>query len=297
MIKKIGIIGAGSMGTGIAHGCVLAGYSVLLKDISQDALAASLTTIDRMLERQVARKKLLDQEKEEALQHLQSSVDFKGFESCDLVIEAITEKKEIKENLFKDLIPSLSPQCFLATTTSSLSITSLSHMTDRPDKFIGLHFMSPVHLTSLVEVVCGLTTAPLTFQIMLDVIKRLGKEAIVSEDYPGFIVNRILMPMINEAVHILFEGVGTIGTIDKAIRLGTNYPMGPLECADLIGLDTVVTFLNVLYKDLGYVQYKPCPLLIKYVEAGWLGRKTNRGFYDYTGETPVPTVRRPYDIS
>ncbi len=296
MIEKIGLIGAGHMGAGIAQACILAGYHVVLNDSSQEALQESLLRIDRALEKQVARNKLLGKEKEEALARLQGVKSLEEFKSCDLVIEAITENEGAKKALFKDLTPHLSPQCLLATSTSSLSITALGQATDRPDKFIGVHFINPVPMTQLVELIRGVETSSSTFNALTDVIKRLGKEIAVSEDYPGFIINRILMSMINEAIYTLFEGVGTIDAIDKAMRLGTNQPMGPLELADLIGLDTCVSILEGLYHNRGDHKYKPCPLLLKYVEAGWLGRKTKRGFYDYKGELPLPTHRRIHDV-
>jgi 3-hydroxybutyryl-CoA dehydrogenase len=288
-IVNIGIIGAGQMGTGIAQVCLLAGYTVFLHDISEEILQKSLSLIDRYMERQVARNKLSLEEKKEAIERLSHVIDFKGFKSCDLVIEAATEKEDVKKSIFKDLFLHLSPHCLLASNTSSISITALAGVTDRPDKFMGIHFMTPVPLMQLVELIKGIATSQTTFDAVSEVVKRLGKDAIVSEDYPGFIVNRILLPMINEAVYTLFEGVGTIEAIDKGMRLGTNHPMGPLELADLIGLDTCVFILNMLYQARGESKYKPCPLLIKYVEAGWLGRKTSRGFYDYKGEHPVPT--------
>jgi 3-hydroxybutyryl-CoA dehydrogenase len=288
-IENIGIIGAGQMGTGISQVCLLAGYTVFLHDISEEILQKSLSLIDRYMERQVARNKLSMDEKKEAMARLSYTIDFKSFKSCDLVIEAATEKEDIKKSIFKELCSHLSPHCLLASNTSSLAITSLAGATDRPDKFMGIHFMTPVPLMQLVELIKGIATSQATFEAVSEVVKRLGKDAIVSEDYPGFIVNRILLPMINEAVYALFEGVGTIEAIDKGMRLGTNHPMGPLELADLIGLDTCVFILDVLAKARGGSKYKPCPLLVKYVEAGWLGRKTNRGFYDYTGEHPVPT--------
>lgn len=297
MIEKIGIIGAGQMGTGIAHACILAGYQVFLNDASKDVLQESLSSIDRALEKQVARNKLLIQDKEAAFARLKGVESLKGFKSCELVIETITENKDAKKALFTDLTPHLSSDCLLATNTSALSITALGHATDRPDKFMGMHFMNPVVVMHLVELVRGIETSTSTFNAVVEVVKRLGKETAVSEDYPGFIINRILMPMINEAVYTLFEGVGTIEAIDKGMRLGTNQSMGPLELADLIGLDTCVSILEVLYKNRGDSKYKPCPLLSKYVEAGWLGRKTKRGFYDYKGEHPLPTYRRIHDLS
>jgi len=297
MIEKIGIIGTGQMGTGIAQACILAGYDVFLYDVSKETLQESLTSIDRALEKKVARNKLLIQDKEKAITCLKSVETLKGFKSCDLIIEAITENKETKKTLFTELTPYLSPQCLLASNTSSLSITALGHTTDRPDKFMGMHFMNPVMVMPLIELVRGIETSTATFNAIGEVVKRLGKETAVSEDYPGFIINRILMPMINEAVYALFEGVGTIEAIDKGMRLGTNQSMGPLELADLIGLDTCVSILEVLYKNHGDSKYKPCPLLVKYVEAGWLGRKKKRGFYDYTGEHPLPTYRRIHDLS
>jgi 3-hydroxybutyryl-CoA dehydrogenase len=297
MIEKIGIIGAGQMGTGIAQACILAGYDVFLYDVSKETLQESLASIDRALEKKVARNKLLIQDKEKAISCLKSIETLKGFKSCDLIIEAITESREAKKTLFTELTPYLSPQCLLASNTSSLSITALGHTTDRPDKFMGMHFMNPVMVMPLIELVRGIETSTATFNAIGDVVKRLGKETAVSEDYPGFIINRILMPMINEAVYALFEGVGTIEAIDKGMRLGTNQSMGPLELADLIGLDTCVSILEVLYKNRGDSKYKPCPLLVKYVEAGWLGRKKKQGFYDYKGEHPVPTYRRIHDLS
>ncbi len=289
MIENIGIIGAGQMGSGIAHVCVLAGYNVFLSDVSKEALKKGFAAIDHNMERQVARNKLSVQEKEEALKRLHSFLQLEGFQKCDLVIEAITENEEIKKTTFKKLSPFLSPQCLLATNTSSIPITVLGEATDRPDKFMGMHFMNPVPIMQLVELIRGMETSDTTFTSVQEVVKRLGKQFTVSEDYPGFIVNRILMPMINEGIYALFEGVGSVEAIDKGMRLGTNQPMGPLELADFIGLDTCAFIMNVLYEGRGESKYKPCPLLIKYVEAGWLGRKTDRGFYDYKGEHPVPT--------
>lgn len=289
MIKNIGVIGAGQMGSGIAHVCLLAGYDVFLSDISKKVLENSIGKIDQNMERQVARGKLLASEKDSALKKLHHFVGLEKLKTCDLVIEAATENEAIKKEIFKSVIPFLSPHCLLATNTSSISITALGGVTDRPEKFIGVHFMNPVPLMQLVELIKGISTSSATFSAIQDVIKRLGKQFVLSEDYPGFIVNRILMPMINEAVYALFEGVGTIEAIDKGMRLGTNHPMGPLELADFIGLDTCVSIMEVLYQGRGGSKYKPCPLLIKYVEGGWLGRKTGRGFYDYKGEQPVPT--------
>lgn len=289
MIKNIGVIGAGQMGSGIAQVCLLAGYKVFLSDASQEMLEKSLLIINRNMEKQVARGKLSPKEKDEALPRLHHFVGLDGLKTCDLVIEAATENEDIKKDIFRELTPLLSPQCLLATNTSSISITSLGGVTDRPDKFIGMHFMNPVPVMELVELIRGIGTSNSTFDSIEDVVKKLGKQSILSEDYPGFIVNRILMPMINEAVYALFEGVGTIEAIDKGMRLGTNHPMGPLELADLIGLDTCASIMEVLYQGRGGSKYKPCPLLIKYVEGGWLGRKTGRGFYDYKGEQPIPT--------
>lgn len=289
MIKNIGIIGSGQMGSGIAHVCILAGYNVFLSDISKEALQNSLLIIDRNMERKVARNKLSIKDKEEALTRLQSFVGLKGLKTCDLVIEAATENEDIKKSIFREITPLLSHKCLLATNTSSISVTALGGVTDRPDKFMGMHFMNPVPVMQLVELIRGIATSNATFNSIQEVVKRLGKQSAVSEDYPGFIVNRILMPMINEAVFALFEGVGTIEAIDKGMRLGTNHPMGPLELADLIGLDTCTSIMEVLYQSRGGSKYKPCPLLVKYVEAGWLGRKVGRGFYDYKGEQPIPT--------
>jgi 3-hydroxybutyryl-CoA dehydrogenase len=289
MIENIGIMGAGQMGSGIAQVCIVAGYNVFLSDLLQDALHHSLETIGHSLERQVARNKLSAKEKEEAMGRLHPFTGLEGLKTCHLVIEAVTENEDVKKSIFKELIPHLNPKCLLASNTSSISITALGRATDRPDKFMGMHFMNPVPVMQLVELIRGMATSNATFTSFQEVVKRLGKQSAVSEDYPGFIVNRILMPMINEAVYALFEGVGTIESIDKAMHLGTNQPMGPLELADLIGLDTCASIMEVLYRGYGESKYKPCPLLVKYVEAGWLGHKTGRGFYDYKGEQPVPT--------
>lgn len=289
MIKNIGVIGAGQMGSGIAQVCLIAGYRVFLRDTSQKMLQKSLLTINHNLEKQVARSKLSPKEMDEALRRLQHFTGLEGLQTCDLVIEAATENEGIKKEIFKSLTPLLSPDCLLATNTSSIPITALGGVTDRPDKFMGMHFMNPVPVMELVELIRGIATSDETFKSLQEVVQKLGKQSILSEDYPGFIVNRILMPMINEAVYALFEGVGTIEAIDKGMRLGTNHPMGPLELADLIGLDTCASIMEVLYQGRGGSKYKPCPLLVKYVEGGWLGRKTGRGFYDYNGEEPIPT--------
>lgn len=288
MIKNIGVVGSGQMGGGIAQVCLLAGYTVYLSDVSVDILNKSLLGINRNMEKQVEYGLLTSKEKEEAFSKLHHFVGLRNFKVCDLIIEAATENEDLKKDIFKRLIPFLSSNCLLASNTSSISITALASATDRPDKFVGMHFMNPVPVMQLVELIRGLATSDATFFALQEVVERLGKQSIVSEDYPGFIVNRLLMPMINEAIYALFEGVGTIEAIDKGMRLGTNHPMGPLELADLIGLDTCAAIMEVLYQNRGNSKYKPCPLLIKYVEGGWLGRKTGRGFYDYKGEQPVP---------
>lgn len=289
MIKNIGVIGSGQMGRGIAHVCLLAGYTVFLSDTTEEVLENNLLKISQAMEKQVARGKLSAKERDDALGRLHPLVDLEGFKTCDLVIEAVTENEEIKKNIFRALMPFLPSHCIVATNTSSISITALGGVTDRPDKFLGMHFMNPVPVMELVELIRGIATSDTTFSSIQEVVKRLGKKFILSEDYPGFIVNRVLMPMINEAIYALFEGVGTVESIDKGMRLGANHPMGPLELADLIGLDTCASIMEVLYQGRGGSKYKPCPLLIKYVEGGWLGRKTGRGFYDYKGEQPVPT--------
>jgi 3-hydroxybutyryl-CoA dehydrogenase len=289
MMKTIGIIGAGQMGNGIAHVCALAGYEVRLLDANADALPKALATIGGNLDRQIARGKAKAEDKENALKRIQASTDFGTLRDCDLVIEAATENEAIKREIFKKLCPVLKPEALIASNTSSISITRLAATTDRPAKFIGMHFMNPVPVMQLVELIRGIATAEETFAEVKDLTLKLGKTPAMAEDFPAFIVNRILLPMINEAVYTLYEGVGNVESIDTAMKLGANHPMGPLELADFIGLDTCLAVMQVLHDGLADSKYRPCPLLVKYVEAGWLGRKVKRGFYDYSGEKPVPT--------
>lgn len=288
-IKKVGVIGAGQMGNGIAHVLAVAGYDVVLNDVSQDQLDASIALIASNLERQVARDKLSSDARDLALSRIKTTLDIAQVGQTDLVIEAATEKEDVKVKIFANLLPHLQPHTILTSNTSSISITRLASGTDRPEKFMGFHFMNPVPIMQLVELIRGIATDEETYRACLDVVENLGKTAASAEDFPGFIVNRILMPMINEAVYTLYEGVGSVASIDSSLKLGANHPMGPLELADFIGLDTCLAIMNVLHDGLADTKYRPCPLLTKYVEAGWLGRKTERGFYDYRGETPVPT--------
>ena len=288
-IKKIGVIGAGQMGNGIAHVCALAGFDVALYDVSTDRIKAGLATINGNMARQVARGAVTEEARKAALARIVSAEKLDAIGACDLVIETATEKEEIKRKIFADLAPSLKPHTVLATNTSSISITRLATTTDRPEKFIGIHFMNPVPVMELVELVRGIATGEETFELAKEFVKKLGKTYAVAEDFPAFMVNRILLPMINEAIYTLYEGVGSVTAIDTAMKLGARHPMGPLELADFIGLDTVLSVMQVLHEGLADTKYRPCPLLVKYVEAGWLGRKTKRGFYDYRGEKPVPT--------
>lgn len=288
-INKIGVIGAGQMGNGIAHVMALAGYQVLLNDISQDAIDGALATIGKNLDRQVSRGKLSEDEKAAALGNISTTLQLPDLGQTDLVIEAATERETLKTAIFEDLVPHLQPHTILTSNTSSISITRLASRTDRPERFMGFHFMNPVPVMQLVELIRGIATDKETFETCLGVVEKLGKTAASAEDFPAFIVNRILMPMINEAVYTLYEGVGSVKSIDQSLKLGANHPMGPLELADFIGLDTCLAIMNVLHDGLADTKYRPCPLLTKYVEAGWLGRKTQRGFYDYRGDEPVPT--------
>ena len=288
-IHSVGIVGAGQMGNGIAHVCALAGYDVVLTDVNQDALNAAAALIERNMARQVSREKISEEEKSAALSRITSTLRLPDLGNTDLVIEAATERETIKQAIFEDLLPHLKPTTILTSNTSSISITRLASRTDRPEKFMGFHFMNPVPVMQLVELIRGIATDEETFVACKSVVDRLGKTAATAEDFPAFIVNRILMPMINEAVYTLYEGVGNVTSIDMAMKLGTNHPMGPLELADFIGLDTCLAIMNVLHDGLADTKYRPCPLLTKYVEAGWLGRKTDRGFYDYRGDVPVPT--------
>ncbi|WP_299781989.1 3-hydroxybutyryl-CoA dehydrogenase [uncultured Roseobacter sp.] len=288
-IKAIGIVGAGQMGNGIAHVMSLAGYDVLLNDVSEDALTAAMSLMTKNMDRQVSRGKITGEDQAAALARIKTTKTLTDLGQTDLIIEAATEREAVKQAIFEDLLPHLQPHTILTSNTSSISITRLASRTDRPEKFMGFHFMNPVPVMQLVELIRGIATDEATFKTCKSVVDRLGKTAASAEDFPAFIVNRILMPMINEAVYTLYEGVGSVQSIDSSMKLGANHPMGPLELADFIGLDTCLAIMNVLHDGLADTKYRPCPLLTKYVEAGWLGRKTQRGFYDYRGETPVPT--------
>jgi 3-hydroxybutyryl-CoA dehydrogenase len=288
-IRSIGIIGAGQMGNGIAHVTALAGYRVVMMDISQDSLTAALSLIEKNLERQVGSAKITAAEKAKALKQIDTTLDISKVGQADLVIEAATEDETIKQSIFDLLLPHLQDHTILTSNTSSISITRLASRTDRPEKFMGFHFMNPVPVMKLVELIRGIATDETTYAACKQVVERLGKTAASAEDFPAFIVNRLLMPMINEAVYTLYEGVGNVVSIDSSMKLGANHPMGPLELADFIGLDTCLAIMNVLHDGLADTKYRPCPLLTKYVEAGWLGRKSQRGFYDYRSGKPVPT--------
>ncbi|MEC8061947.1 MAG: 3-hydroxybutyryl-CoA dehydrogenase [Pseudomonadota bacterium] len=289
MIDKIGIVGAGQMGGGITHVCALAGLDVTLLDIEDAVLARAVDTIRGNLARQVSRGKITEGEAEAAVARIATTTDYASFAACDAVVEAATENEEIKRAVFQSMLPHLRDDALIASNTSSISITRLAAGTDRPERFIGLHFMNPVPVMKLVEIIRGIATDQPTFDAFNALADRLDKTVAVAEDFPAFIVNRILLPMINEAVYTLYEGVGSVQSIDTALKLGANHPMGPLELADFIGLDTCLAVMHVLHDGLADSKYRPCPLLVKYVEAGWLGRKTGRGFYDYTGDVPVPT--------
>jgi 3-hydroxybutyryl-CoA dehydrogenase len=288
-IRKIGVIGAGQMGNGIAHVCALSGFNVLLNDIAVERIAVGIATINGNLARQVSRQRITDEDREATLKRIVPAHTLAELGDCDLVIEAATEKEEVKRKIFTAVCATLKPEAMVGTSTSSISITRLASASDRPERFIGIHFMNPVPLMELVEVIRGIATGDGTFEATKQFVAKLGKRIAVSEDFPAFIVNRILLPMINEAIYTLYEGVGNVEAIDTAMRLGAHHPMGPLELADFIGLDTCLSVMQVLHEGLADSKYRPCPLLVKYVEAGWLGRKTQRGFYDYRGEKPVPT--------
>ncbi|MGF9565644.1 3-hydroxybutyryl-CoA dehydrogenase [Neorhizobium sp. JUb45] len=288
-IKNIGIIGAGQMGCGIAHVSSIAGYKIQIYDLEQDRIEAALATINGTLARQVGAGKLTEEERKAALSRISGSTDVNDLASMDLVVEAATEDETVKRKIFATVCPVLRPEAILATNTSSLSITRLASATDRPERFMGIHFMNPVPVMKLVELVRGIATEEKTFNAAKEYVTTLDKTFTVAEDFPAFIVNRILLPMINEAIYTLYEGVGSVEAIDTAMKLGANHPMGPLQLADFIGLDTCLSIMQVLHDGLADSKYRPCPLLVKYVEAGWLGRKSGRGFYDYRGEVPVPT--------
>ncbi len=288
-IKKIGVIGSGQMGNGIAHVSALAGFDVVLNDVSADRVKSALATINGNLSRQVAKKVITEDTRGKTLERITASESLEDLSDCDLVIESAVEKEETKRKIFHDLCTTLKPEAIVASNTSSISITRLAASTDRPERFIGIHFMNPVPLMELVELIRGIATDDATFEASKDFVSKLGKQIAVSEDFPAFIVNRILLPMINEAIYTLYEGVGNVEAIDAAMKLGAHHPMGPLELADFIGLDTCLSIMQVLHEGLADSKYRPCPLLVKYVEAGWLGRKSQRGFYDYRGDKPVPT--------
>ena len=288
-IRKIGIIGSGQMGNGIAHVIALSGYDVVLNDLTKEKVDKALETIDKNLTRQVASGKITDEDRKQALSRIRYAESYRGLSDADVVIEAATEDETVKRKIFVALCPYLKPGAIIATNTSSISITRLAAATDRPERFIGLHFMNPVPVMELVEMIRGIATEDATFARAKEFVETLGKTTAVSEDFPAFMVNRVLLPMINEAVYTLYEGVGSVDAIDTAMRLGAHHPLGPLQLAEFIGLDTCLSIMQVLYEGLADSKYRPCPLLVKYVEAGWLGRKTKRGFYDYRGEKPMPT--------
>jgi 3-hydroxybutyryl-CoA dehydrogenase len=288
-IRSVGVIGAGQMGSGIAHVCALAGYAVRLHDVDPERINAGLATINGNMARQVSKQLITEENRKSALALITGAPALDGLADCDLVVETAIEKEEVKRKIFADLCQSLKPGAIIGTNTSSISITRLAASTDRPERFIGIHFMNPVPVMELVELIRGIATADTTFETTKAFVKTLSKTIAVSEDFPAFIVNRILLPMINEAIYTLYEGVGNVEAIDTAMRLGAHHPMGPLELADFIGLDTCLSVMQVLHEGLADSKYRPCPLLVKYVEAGWLGRKAGRGFYDYRGEKPVPT--------
>ena len=288
-IQTVGVIGAGQMGNGIAHVLSQSGYSVLLNDVNQDALERAVERVRKNMDRQLRSGKISEDEINAAMGRIKTTLDLEELGTSDLIIEAATEDESVKQKIFDSVLPHLKPETILTSNTSSISITRLASRTDRPEKFMGFHFMNPVPVMQLVELIRGIATDQETYNSCLEVVNSLGKTAASAEDFPAFIVNRILMPMINEAVYTLYEGVGSVQSIDQSMKLGANHPMGPLELADFIGLDTCLAIMNVLHDGLADTKYRPCPLLAKYVEAGWLGRKTQRGFYDYRGETPVPT--------
>jgi 3-hydroxybutyryl-CoA dehydrogenase len=288
-IKKVGVIGAGQMGSGIAHVCALGGFEVKLNDVEPDRIKSGIATINGNMARQVRKKTIAEEDRQSALKRISAAERYEDLGECDLVIEAATEKEDVKRGIYNKVCPLLKPDCIVGSNTSSISITRLAAATDRPERFIGIHFMNPAPLMELVELIRGIATSDPTFEATKQFVAKLGKTSAMSEDFPAFIVNRVLMPMINEAIYTLYEGVGNVEAIDTAMRLGAHHPMGPLELADFIGLDTCLSVMQVLHDGLADSKYRPCPLLVKYVEAGWLGRKAQRGFYDYRGAKPVPT--------